>query len=109
MLNTLLGQLKSPTPEVRIETLCALAMLEEADALPALTAMWSTYVLTGSRHGRLAEVAIVALALEAYIAVLTMGSPTFNTQLGVFFWTLVGAVHGATLFKGDTEQKQLYS
>ena len=42
MLNTLLDQLKSPTSEVRIETLCALAMLEEIDALPALTAMWST-------------------------------------------------------------------
>src|SRR5215813_1243296 len=42
MLNTLLDQLKSPSPEVRIETLCALAMLEEGDALPTLTTLWST-------------------------------------------------------------------
>jgi hypothetical protein len=42
MLDMLLDQLKSPMPEVRIEALCALAMLEEIDALPTLTTMWST-------------------------------------------------------------------
>ena len=70
-----------------------------------LTAMWSTYVLTGAKHGMLADVAIVVLALEAYIAALTLGSPPFNTQLGVLFWTLVGAIQGATLLQGDVEGK----
>ena len=44
----------------------------------------------------LAEVAIIALGVNAYILVLVMGSPVFNTQLGILFWTVAGALHGAT-------------
>ena len=42
MLKTLLDQLRDPSPEARIEALCALVMLEETEALPLLTLMWST-------------------------------------------------------------------
>jgi HEAT repeat protein len=42
MLKTLLDQLNNPAPEVRIETLCALVMLEETDALDVLARMWAS-------------------------------------------------------------------
>lgn len=42
MLKTLFDQLGDPSPEARIEALCALVMLEETEALPLLTQMWST-------------------------------------------------------------------
>ena len=42
MLKTLLDQLRDPSPEARIEVLCALVMLEETEALPLLTQMWNT-------------------------------------------------------------------
>jgi len=42
VLKTLLDQLRDPTPEARIEALCALVMLEETEALPLLTQMWKT-------------------------------------------------------------------
>ncbi len=42
MLKTLLDQLNNSAPEVRIETLCALVMLEETDALDVLARMWAS-------------------------------------------------------------------
>ncbi len=42
MLPALLDQLKNPTPEVRIDALCALVMLEETNALGVLGQMWRT-------------------------------------------------------------------
>jgi hypothetical protein len=42
MLNLLLDQLRSSTPESRIEALCALVMLEETQALGVLGEMWKT-------------------------------------------------------------------
>lgn len=51
--------------------------------------------VTATRNDGLVEVAILTFALESYILVLAMGSPVFNTQLGVLFWTLAGGLHGA--------------
>ena len=61
-----------------------------------LLSMWVAFTLTSSRNPILAEVAIVALGVNAYIMVLVMGSPVFNTQMGILFWTLTGALHGAS-------------
>ena len=35
------------------------------------------------------------LGVNAYILVLAMGAPVFNTQLGILFWLLAGVLHGA--------------
>jgi hypothetical protein len=42
MLKTLLDQLDNPQPELRIEALCTLVMLEETQALPTLGQKWKT-------------------------------------------------------------------
>jgi hypothetical protein len=42
MLKALLDQLNNPAPEVRIETLCALVMLEETEALDVLARTWAS-------------------------------------------------------------------
>jgi hypothetical protein len=42
MLKLLVHQLKESAPEVRIEALCALVMLEETEALAVLADMWKT-------------------------------------------------------------------
>ena len=39
-----------------------------------------------------------------------MGSPVFNTQLGILFWTVAGALHGATRWadpRTQLEQQEL--
>ena len=75
-----------------------------------LLSMWAAFVLTNARNAVLAEVAIIALGVNAYILVLVMGSPVFNTQLGILFWTVAGALHGATrLADPRTQLEQQYS
>ena len=61
-----------------------------------LLSVWAAFSLTKARNPAFVEVAIIALAVQAYILVLCMGSPMFNTQMGTIFWTLAGALHGAS-------------
>lgn len=61
-----------------------------------LLSIWAAFALTKSRNPVFVEVAIITLCVQAYILVLSMGSPMFNTQMGTFFWTLAGALHGAS-------------
>ena len=60
-----------------------------------LLSVWAAFTLTKARSPVFVEVAIISLCVQAYILVLSMGSPMFNTQMGTFFWTLAGALHGA--------------
>jgi hypothetical protein len=62
-----------------------------------LLSLWAAFVCSGSNDPVLSEVAIIALGLQAYILSLTMGAPVFNSQMGILFWTLAGALHGARL------------
>lgn len=61
-----------------------------------LVALWKAFSLTKSKDPLLAENAIVVLSLNTYILILCMNAPVFNTQLGILFWTLAGALHGST-------------
>ena len=60
-----------------------------------ILSMWSMFAITTSRDAALVEAAIVVLGVNAYIVVLGMSAPVFNTQMGILFWTLAGALHGA--------------
>jgi hypothetical protein len=75
-----------------------------------LLSIWTAFTLTNAQNAVLAEVAIIALGVNAYILVLVMGSPVFNTQLGILFWTVAGALHGATRSNDPRAQlEQQYS
>ena len=60
-----------------------------------LLSLWAAFTLTKSPDRTMAEVAIIVLGVNAYILVLAMGAPVFNTQLGILFWMLAGVLHGA--------------
>ncbi|MEQ1907194.1 MAG: hypothetical protein ABMA15_00125 [Vicinamibacterales bacterium] len=61
-----------------------------------LLSVWTAFSLTKARNPVFVEVAIISLSVQAYILVLSMGSPMFNTQMGTLFWTLAGALYGAS-------------
>jgi hypothetical protein len=44
----------------------------------------------------LADVALIVLGVQVLIAGLTWAGPAFNTQLGILFWFVTSALHGAT-------------
>jgi hypothetical protein len=60
-----------------------------------LLSLWAAFACSGGRDPLLAETAIIVLGAQAYILSLTMGAPVFNSQMGILFWTLAGALHGA--------------
>jgi hypothetical protein len=39
---------------------------------------------------------MVVLAVQIFIAGMTMAGPVFNTQLGILFWTLAALLHGVS-------------
>ena len=43
------------------------------------------------------DVAIIVLCLQLILIALCMTGPVFNTQLGIMFWAITGALYGATL------------
>jgi len=43
------------------------------------------------------DVAIIVLCLQLILIALCMTGPVFNTQLGIIFWAITGALYGATL------------
>jgi hypothetical protein len=60
-----------------------------------LVTMWIVYRDTSSRDLLLSEAAIIVLAMNAFVLVLTLVAPVFNTQLGLLFWTMTACLHGA--------------
>ncbi len=60
-----------------------------------LLTMWTIFRDTGSRSPPLSEAAINVLAINTFVLILAMVSPVFNTQLGLLFWTMTAALHGA--------------
>jgi hypothetical protein len=60
-----------------------------------LLSLWAAFTLTKGPDPTMSEVALIVLGVNAYILVLAMGAPVFNTQLGILFWMLAGVLHGA--------------
>jgi hypothetical protein len=60
-----------------------------------LLSLWAALRLATTRDHLRAEVGMVVLAVEVFIAGMAMAGPVFNTQLGILFWALAGALHGS--------------
>lgn len=60
-----------------------------------LLTMWTILRDTSSRNPALCEAAINVLAINTFVLILAMVAPVFNTQLGLLFWTMAAALHGA--------------
>jgi hypothetical protein len=61
-----------------------------------LASLLAAFRLTASRNPHVAEMAMVVLAVQIFIAGMTMAGPVFNTQLGILFWTLAALLHGVS-------------
>jgi hypothetical protein len=72
-----------------------------------LAALLASYRLAVKRKisPELAEVSMVVLAVQVLIAGFGWAGPVFNTQLGILFWFLASALHGAD--RGDRAQAVL--
>jgi hypothetical protein len=55
-------------------------------------------VAIDSRTGRLQDVATALLCLQLTVVGFCLSGPVFNTQLGIQFWAVTGALFGATGF-----------
>lgn len=51
--------------------------------------------LSFSRETPVADGAPVVLAIQLFVVGMAMAGPAFNTQLGILFWTVGAALHGA--------------
>lgn len=60
-----------------------------------LWSLWISFSSSESPDARFGEVAMIGLGIQAYVVSLTMGAPVFNSQAGILFWTIAGALHGA--------------
>jgi hypothetical protein len=47
------------------------------------------------------DVAIIVLCLQLILIALCMTGPVFNTQLGIMFWAITGALYGATRSRSE--------
>jgi hypothetical protein len=50
------------------------------------------------------DVAVIVLCMQLILISLCMSGPVFNTQLGIMFWAVTGALFGATLRRDDDHQ-----
>jgi hypothetical protein len=73
----------------------------------ALTAavLFSYRSATLARTRTLRDAATISLGLQLTIICLCMSGPAFNTQLGILFWGVTGALFGAV--QGDHRQHEL--
>jgi len=60
-----------------------------------LLSLWAALRLTAAPDPLLADVALVVFAAQVFILGMAMAGPVFNTQLGILFWSLGSALHGA--------------
>ena len=67
-----------------------------------IVTMWTVLRTTRARMPSLSESAINILALNAFVLILALVAPVFNTQLGLLFWTMTAALHGA--MSGEAER-----
>jgi hypothetical protein len=61
--------------------------------------------LTTTQDSELAELTIVAFAVLVFIAGMAMTGPTFNTQVGTLYWTIVAALSGAATHQQIQRQR----
>jgi len=47
------------------------------------------------------DAAVIVLCLQLILIALCMTGPVFNTQLGIMFWAITGALYGATLRRNE--------
>jgi hypothetical protein len=69
--------------------------------LVSLGALWvslrqSYGLVMNASLGRLQELATVLFCVQMSIAALCLTGPAFNTQLGIQFWAITGALFGVT-------------
>jgi len=57
----------------------------------------ASFRLSGSRDPALAELAVITLGLQVFIAGLAMAGPIFNTQMGILFWSCAASLQGAAI------------
>jgi len=57
----------------------------------------AAFRLTASRDPALADLAVIALGLQVFIAGLAMAGPIFNTQMGILFWSCAASLQGAAI------------
>jgi hypothetical protein len=60
-----------------------------------LLSLWTVVKSTAASDPILADVSMAVLAMLIFIVAMAMAGPVFNTQLGILFWTLAAALHGA--------------
>lgn len=61
-----------------------------------ITALLMVLRIAGRRQNRdLGEAAVCVGAATVFVVGMSFAGPAFNTQLGVLFWFLIGALHGA--------------
>ena len=58
----------------------------------SLLACWR---MTGSLDTGVAQLALIVLPVQVFVAGLGMAGPIFNTQMGILFWMMTSALHGA--------------
>lgn len=69
-----------------------------------LQSIFAAFTLSRSPDPMLADLAFMAVGLQVFIAGLTLAGPTFNTQMGILFWTCAAGLRGAALsIKRDAE------
>lgn len=68
-----------------------------------LVSLLAAYRLSGrTRQPELADLALIVVCVQVLIAGFGWAGPVFNTQLGILFWFLASALHGAA--RGETLQ-----
>ena len=58
----------------------------------SLLAGWK---MTRSLDIGVAKLALVVVPVQVFVAGLGMAGPIFNTQMGILFWMMASALHGA--------------
>ncbi|MFN7917519.1 MAG: hypothetical protein U0Q55_19385 [Vicinamibacterales bacterium] len=62
-----------------------------------LISIFAAFRLAESPDPVIADLALISVALQVFIAGLAMAGPIFNTQMGVLFWSCAAGLHGASL------------
>jgi hypothetical protein len=56
-----------------------------------------SYRIAARGRGVLRDVATIMFCLQVAIICLCFTGPVFNTQVGILFWAIAGALYGATI------------
>jgi hypothetical protein len=69
----------------------------------SLLAGWK---MTRSLDIGLAKLALIVVPVQVFVAGLGMAGPIFNTQMGILFWMMASALHGAE--RGNREDVEAF-